>query len=623
MKYFTVLIFILLLRYSSASGSVIETADTLRTYQLEDSILVVANRYELSIRSVTNAVDVIAKETESGLANHSVMQIVDILSPNTFVLEKKVLGFGVGPNGGGNVFLRGMGGRPNTGVLVLINGRPDFMGIFGHPLPDVYGMEGIKQIEVIKGPSSTLFGSNAMGGAINLVTTTASDNSLKLNAGAGSYQTFFQNLQTSISQNKIKLNGYLSHQKTAGHIDSSGFESWNVGSKLEYLISRDWKSTLEGRYVPFQFDDPFMGADVAQLGHYGKIRRGMVDAGLEGETGRLKNSFHLYSNLGHHRFNDGFESHDFTYGISSYQNYNYSQNFVMSFGLDALHYGGKARNVVFPQAPPLPELHTINTLGIYLIGFYTPTAFLSLQAGGRFHYSSIDLNKATPSLGISLLPVSALKIFGNYNQGFRLPTIQELYLFPPSNPHLKFEEVAGYEAGIIFQFYRQNFLKGSYFYNDVTNLIQQVSNPNPPPGQIYINGESAQQSGFEFMLQLATGSHWSAQFSYSYLDPDILTAFNPENMFKYYLSYHNRMLRLAFFGKNISNLYADNYSRSPLKDYELINLSGSLNYKSITFDFQLRNLLDQRYEVLPGYQAPAFHFLTGITFNWVYAAAKN
>ena len=597
--------------------------DTLKTYQFGDSIVVVANRYELPFREVTNSVDVVAGVQDYELANHSVLQLVDIFSPNSFLLEKKVLGFGVGTNGSGNISMRGMGSRPNTGMLVLINGRPDFMGIFGHPLPDVYGLEGIQQIDVIKGPSSTIFGSNAMGGVINLVTTTPTENRLRLNVGGGTYNTFFQNVQISTLNDKWKINGNLSHQKTAGHIDSSGFESWNLNAKLDYQMSRHWKSTLEGRYVPFQFDDPYMGTDVAQLGHYGKMRRGMVDAGIEGETGRLKNSFHLYSNLGHHRFNDGFESHDFTYGLSSYQNFNYSQKFVMSFGLDALYYGGKARNVVFPQAPPQPDLHTINTLGIYFIGYYTPTAFLALQAGGRFHYSSIDINKATPSLGIAFLPIGSLKIFGNYNQGFRLPTIQELYLFPPSNPDLKCEEVKGYEAGILYQFSGRNFLKGSYFYNDVKNLIQQVANPDPPPGQIYLNGTAAQQQGFEFMLQLMASSHWSAQVSYSYLDPDILTAFNPKNMFKYYLSYHQRRLNLALFGKNISNLYADNYSRNQLTDYELINFSGSLSYESITLDIQLRNLLDQAYEAVPGYQAPRFHILAGVTFNWIYSAAKN
>ncbi len=595
-----------------------QSPDTLKTYDLGDSIVVIASRYELSFRAVTNSVDVITEQRGLELSNHSALQAVDLMSANSFVLEKKVVGFGVGSNGSGNLSIRGLGGRPNTGIVVLINGRPDFMGIFGHPLPDVYGLEGIQQVEVIKGPSSTLFGSNAMGGAVNLVTATATDDRLKLNVGGGTYNTFYQNVQLSHIRNKLKINSYLSHQKTDGHIDSSGFEGWNMNGKIEYQISPRWQATLQGRYVPFQFDDPFMGTDLAQLGIYAKIRRGMIDALVEGGYGRLKNSFHFYSNLGHHRFNDGFESHDFTYGLSSYQNYTYSKKLFFSFGADVLHYGGKARNVVSSQIPPKPDLHTINTLGVYFIGFYSPYTFLSLQAGGRFHYSSLNENKTTPTLGISVIPFHNLKFFGNYNQGFRLPTLQELYLFPPSNPNLKFEQVTGYEAGIWYQF-GENYFKTSYFLNDLKNLIQIVENPNPPPRQIYLNGEKAEQSGYEFTLYLTTGKTWSAQFSYSYLDPDILTAFNPEKMFKYYFAYHGSLFHLGVFGKMISKLYAANYSKSPLEDYHLVNISGSFYFKSLAFDIQLRNVLNKRYEVLPEYEAPRFHILTGITFNWFYS----
>jgi len=611
-----------LLIQSAISQSTRPAPDTLKTYDLGDSIVVIASRYELSFRAVTNSVDVITEQRGLELTNHSVLQAVDLMSANSFLLEKKVLGFGVGSNGSGNLSIRGLGGRPNTGIVVLINGRPDFMGIFGHPLPDVYGLEGIQQVEVIKGPSSTLFGSNAMGGAVNLVTAAATDDRLKLNIGGGTYNTFYQNVQLSHIRNKLKINSYLSHQKTDGHIDSSGFEGWNMNGKIEYQISPQWQATLQGRYVPFQFNDPFMGADLAQLGIYAKIRRGMVDAGVEGEYGRLKNSFHIYSNLGHHRFNDGFESHDFTYGLSSYQNYTYSKKLFFSFGADALHYGGKAWNVVSSQIPPKPDLHTVNTLGVYLIGFYSPSAFLSVQAGGRFHYSSLNENKATPTLGVSIIPFRNLKFFGNYNQGFRLPTLQELYLFPSSNPNLKFEQVTGYEAGIWYQF-GQNYLKTSYFLNDIKSLIQTVENPNPPPRQIYINGEKAEQRGYEFTLYVTTGKTWSAQFSYSELDPDILTAFNPEKMFKYYLAYHGSLFHVAVFGKTISKLYAANYSKSPLDDYHLANISGSFYFKSLTFDIQFRNVLNKRYEVLPEYEAPRFHILTGITFNWFYSGIKN
>jgi hypothetical protein len=81
------------------------------------------------------------------------------------------MGYGVGSAGSGSINIRGQGGRPNTGLLVLINGHPDFMGLFGHPLPDVYGTDDISQVDVLSGPASTVFGSQAMAGVVNIKST--------------------------------------------------------------------------------------------------------------------------------------------------------------------------------------------------------------------------------------------------------------------------------------------------------------------------------------------------------------------------------------------------------------------------------------------------------------------
>ncbi len=592
--------------------------DSIRTVHYPDSILVLANRYPLSIQSITNSVDLIRVREYDMISNYSVLELADILSPQIFVLEKRVVGFGVGPLGAGNVNIRGLGGKPNSGILVLINGRPDFMGLFGHPLPDVYGLNSIRQVEVIKGPSSTVFGSNAMGGVINLVTGKPVRDKIALKLQAGSYGTQIQNLDYSLKSGGTGMQFMVSHQATDGHIPASGFNGWNMTGQIYQSLGENWRASLEARYVPYEFDDPFMGADLAGLGRYGKIRRGMVDIGLEGPAGPLKNSFHLYTNLGHHRFNDGFESHDFTYGLSSYQSLNYSNRLQLSFGLDVLHYGGKARNVAIPAAPPQPELHTISTTGGYVVGYYTPSARLSLQAGLRLQIASIDFRKLSPSAGISFLPFPVLKLFTNYHEGFRLPTLQELYLFPISNQNLEAESVNSVEVGtVIFPGRAQNF-QISWFYNQVQNIIQQTANPSPPPPAIFLNSGDAGQWGIESRITLSVFRNSESQFSYSYIDPNHLTAFNPAHMLKYYFRQNVSGFGISLFGKYISELYAENNRLSPLGDYHVMNLALSLRYRDWLFDLQFQNLLDREYEILPGYKAPGFHVLAGIMVEFPY-----
>ena len=70
----------------------------------------------------------------------------------------------------GGISIRGIGGSPNTQMLVLIDGHPQFMGLMGHPLPDAYVASDVERVEVVRGPASILYGTNAMGGVINIIT---------------------------------------------------------------------------------------------------------------------------------------------------------------------------------------------------------------------------------------------------------------------------------------------------------------------------------------------------------------------------------------------------------------------------------------------------------------------
>ncbi|OPX32939.1 hypothetical protein B1H10_06775 [candidate division KSB1 bacterium 4484_188] len=521
----------------------------------------------------------------------------------------------MGVAGAGNLTLRGLGGKPNSQVLVLINGRPDFMGIFGHPLPDVYGLDGIEKIEVVKGPSSAVFGSNAIAGVVNLITSSPTRNQVLFSARAGNYNTYLQRTSLNLQTGQTNFRLGLSHQSSSGHIPLTGFEGWNLQARVDRAISPAWKLSIDGRYTPYRFDDPAMGKDVAKLGYYGDIRRGMADIQLKGKWRKLHNSFHLYSNLGHHRFFDGFESHDFTYGLSSYQNMNFNTKTQIGFGVDAVSYGGKAKNVVFPQAPPERSLHTVNSFRGYLVGFYSPVSQFTIKGGLGYQYTSLKIQKLTPTVGFSYLPLHNIKFFASLNRGFRLPTLQELYLFPVSNARLEPEEVKTVEGGTIIYISGKNFFKATYFRNHIQNRIQLIANPAAPPPQLFRNSGEADQWGAEFLLNAQLLPSLRSQISYSYLDPGNLLAFNPRNMIKYFINYRYRSLTLSVFGKYLTGLYQSNSPDSRLDDYHLVNLAIAYPVGYFTFDLQLRNLLNAKYRVLQDYPAPGFTFLAGFTLR--------
>jgi outer membrane cobalamin receptor len=172
--------------FSNATG----TSDSLLIYDATDSVLVIGNRYQVSMKNIASSYEVIPAEQIEYLNNHSALELVDIYYPSVFIKDKKIMGYGVGTQGAGQVYLRGQGGHPNTGVLVLLNGHPDFMGIFGHPLPDVYGMDDIQQVEILAGPGSTVYGSQAMGGVINIINQPNYKNLVQISAEGGKFDTY-------------------------------------------------------------------------------------------------------------------------------------------------------------------------------------------------------------------------------------------------------------------------------------------------------------------------------------------------------------------------------------------------------------------------------------------------
>ena len=117
------------------------------------------------------------------------------------------------------------------------------MGLMGHPIADAYQSMIAEKVEVLRGPASVLYGSNAMGGVINIVTRRQQEEGVKTNmqVGYGSYNT----LQTEFS-NRVKKGRFSSvvtgsYNRTDGHRPDMGFEQYGGYAKLGYDISSFWK----------------------------------------------------------------------------------------------------------------------------------------------------------------------------------------------------------------------------------------------------------------------------------------------------------------------------------------------------------------------------------------------
>ncbi|MFW6290090.1 MAG: TonB-dependent receptor plug domain-containing protein, partial [Mariniphaga sp.] len=136
-----------------------------------DEVIVTGSRVEVARRNVPLTVSTVERSQIERSNESAILPVLSRRIPGLFVTERGVTGFGVGTGSAGQISMRGVGGTaPNTQVLVLIDGHPQFQGLFGHPLPDAYVSSDVEKVEVIRGPASILYGSNAMGGVINIIT---------------------------------------------------------------------------------------------------------------------------------------------------------------------------------------------------------------------------------------------------------------------------------------------------------------------------------------------------------------------------------------------------------------------------------------------------------------------
>jgi outer membrane cobalamin receptor len=611
----------LLITLLAAEIFAFDVEDTLKVYESQDTIVVVADRFALPLKNITYTHQIIPKQMIHTYSDHSALQLVDMVFPSAYTLDKKVIGYGVGSEGGGSINIRGQGGRPNTGILVLINGHPDFMSLFGHPLPDVYGTDDIQQVEILAGPTSTVFGSQAMAGVINIKTRPDYSKWLRLSLEGGSYDTY--NVGLNINQQFEKGGLFIStrHKKTSGHFANTSFQSLHVQAGLEYNLSEIWRISMHGRYVPYQFDDPVLGdSDPANLGTYAKIKRGTGELILENKTKYISGSTQVYGNWGQHLFSDGFDSHDYTYGFSSYQQWKSSDVFSLAAGADLIYFGGKAQNDLVPPGLINEKKQSLNSAGIYALGFYNGLAKFNFKFGIRYQHNSLPLQNISPVLGAMYSIIPQLKIYANYQNGFRYPTLNELYLFPPANAELKDENINSIECGLWYYWGRKNIVRLTYYYNDVDNIIQLLANTTPPPPMRYANSGSAKQQGVETQLTLRLMDDLGLHVTYSYLDPDQITAFNPKHQFKYLLMYHLNLFHISIYGKYIDKLYAANEYQQSLPDYHVLNMMLSMKLAQGDFYVKLQNVLDRLYYVyyvspdFP-YPAPKFHVLAGVKFE--------
>lgn len=610
-----------------------DSLDTDKTYEIGE-VVVTGTRNETDVRHLSQTVSVVNRSKIDQALQPSLLPVLTEQIPGLFVTSRGVMGYGVSGGAAGSISLRGLSGG-TARLMVMIDGHPQYAGIFGHPIADAYQSFLAERVEVLRGPASVLYGSNAMGGVVNIVTRKMQEDGVKTNlrAGYGSYNTLETELTNRIRKGRFSSIVSGSYNRTDGHRADMGFEQYGGYAKLGYEMTDNWN--LRGDVNVTHFNASYPGpVDAPLLDGDQRITRGMTSFAVENRYEKTSGAVSFFYNWGNHWINDGytpsagegpqddrFNSRDNMMGVSLYQSTQSFKGNRITLGFDWFRYGGHAWSEYVSgenigTTSELVDKHEDELAG-YIDFRQDIGSWLTFNAGLRAdHHSRIGL-EWVPQAGLAFHLPHAIELKASASKGFRYPILREMYMFPPQNPDLQPESMWNYELA-----FSQHLMEGrltygvNLFYIDGKNLIVTLPNPNGS-GMLNQNSGRIKNTGLEMQAAYRINRRWSVDGNYSFLHMENPVVAAPEHKLYAGANFSCGRWNVSTGVQYVEGLYTSVGKNESKESFVLWNLRASFRaLKWLDIWARGENLLAQKYEINAGYPMPGATVITGFHVNF-------
>ena len=627
MKKFVGGIFFLLLTFPAMAQN--DTTRTAKTYAVSE-VVVTGTRNETDVRHLPMTVSVIDRTTIEQSMRPSLLPLLTEQVPGLFTTARGVLGYGVSGGAAGGISIRGLSGSLGQ-MMVLIDGHPQYMGLMGHPISDSYQPLMTERVEVLRGPASVLYGSNAMGGVINIVTRKMQDDGVKtdISAGYGSFNTLETEITNRVHAGKFTSVIAASYNRTDGHRRDMVFDQCGGYAKFGYEFAKAWNARADVQITHFNASNPGeVSAPLTDADQ--RITRGMTSVAVENRYEKTSGALSFFYNFGNHWINDGYDaaagespldyryrSRDNMLGISLYQSAQCFKGNRLTAGVDYYRFGGEAWNdyVSGEQAGERSDIadKTQDEIAGYLDFRQDIGTWLTLDAAVRIDHHSQAGTEWVPQAGLSFRLPKNIGLKVSASKGFRFPTIREMYMFPPHNPDLKPERMWNYELA-----FSQRVGSVSYginiFYIDGDNLIQTVRTDGRPQN---VNTGEIKNAGVEAQAAWRISDAWSVDANYSYLHMKNPVLAAPEHKLYAGAAYAAGRWQASTGIQYIAGLYTAVSEQAQTEDFVLWNAQVSFRAaKPLSLWARGENLLAQRYEINAGFPMPRATVMAGIKIHF-------
>lgn len=545
-------------------------ADT-ATVQTKD-VIVTATKTEAEVKAVPQAVEVITQEDIQRTGANDVLTALSLA--NNLNLSRAGMT-------GNAVSLRGMS---TNHTLILVDGKR-YAGEDTDVTTNVYNLQrlnvsDIDRVEIVRGPSSSLYGSDAMGGVINIITKTPEKASGTVGVVTGTRNTAeYFNFSTGkhgrwsavvdgrFDKQRV-INRYAHSVSSAGAVTDGydrsmygmrrtfhggavyDFENAN-NNKLRFDIDY-MKEDLRSDYADTKSASGMMYYNKNKHEWYHNEQKGF-SVEYTGKTNRNEYQFRTYynqleknSNLVNERKFPSPVMENILGSIYPKADMDYAKyNTWVTEAKDTMYigdrhnltFGGEYRRLEY-EGTRLGGSTTgldkkvaskdVNSYAGYIEDMWQVNDKLLLIPSVRLEHNSQFGSEATPKIGATYSINNHWRFKANYGKGYKAPTLSELYMIMnramgvatvhvEGNPNLQPETSYSYDFSIEAD-KGANFGKLTYFNNKVSNLIDTESAPDNEYWSKYVNIGKAQINGVELELGRHLNDRWTAKITHNYLD---------------------------------------------------------------------------------------------------------
>ena len=537
-----------------------------------------------------------------------------------------------------SVFLRGASSKY---TLILLDGIPvtDPSGVGGAFDLRLLSIDQVERIEILKGSQSTLYGSDAIAGVINIISKKSGSKNIGAagTASYGSYNTFKGNAVVNGSTQKVDYNIGYTYFKTDGiseATDKTGTGNFDKDGYKEnsFNASVGIKATDKLKISPFFRLADYKGKydDDAFTDGAGKYNSKFINTGFISQYKLSEGAITLQ--YGHAKTDRTFDG---TYGKYDFKGK--LNNAELFYNTAIGKYVQLLSGINFQQIKMLDTTASKKDPSVTLTSPYISLYLHNLQGwnvelGGRYNSHSKYGSNFTYSFNPSYLLDKTTKLFFNYSTGFRAPTLYDLYGQYGSNENLKPEKSTSIEAGV------QTTLAENKIEVRVVAFDRKIKDAIVyGPAFININQDKQHDKGFEIEPTFFINKNLTIRTSYAFVDGKVTTTDDAKDT-----TYFNLIRRPKHsFGINIvcqasknlfvsanlktfskrTDLFFDpiTYEQSTveLKAYALLDVYVEYKFADgkLKVFADAKNITNSKYTEVYGFNTLGFNINGGISFK--------